>query len=382
MVRPQINTGRYVVLLATLALIGAARFTGPWAVALTTSVISVVLMLSLVVLVGYIGQLSLAQLAIAGISAFALMRFMSSSKVMNNSPVVVSGPGLPFIVAAPLAVATGNSMACGPRCGIRGVQLAIASIALALTIQEFVLEARDHRWRGRGPSQRPVPGRKCSDWTSGARSSDRSHRSVHLRGFHDRSRLDLDTAGRSTPRERHGTSSFSVRANERSPAAAVGVNVARTKIAAIALASAIAAVAGVMLALQRGALERQPIRILFRLIILAFAYIGGITSVWGAVIGGLSVAGGLLDYFIRDHVPSYIKYGAVVGGLLLTLNVVLNPANTPESFRVMRIGLKNRIAVDRSPTETMPKIVASVESRASADEAPTASQNYHERAPS
>ena len=160
MVRPQINTGRYVVLLAALALIGAARFTGPWAVALTTSVISVVLMLSLVVLVGYIGQLSLAQLAIAGISAFALMRFMSSSKVMNNSPVVVSGPGLPFIVAAPLAVAAGTlvgTLVGLPTLRIRGVQLAIASIALALTIQEFVLEARDHRWRGRGPHQPRTP---------------------------------------------------------------------------------------------------------------------------------------------------------------------------------------------------------------------------------
>jgi ABC-type branched-subunit amino acid transport system ATPase component len=83
---------------------------------------------------------------------------------------------------------------------------------------------------------------------------------------------------------------LAVRANERA-AAAAGINVARTKLTGFAIAAGIAGLAGVLQSYRLGSMRTDTYGLFVGLALFAFVYLGGITSVYGAVIGGLLVGG-------------------------------------------------------------------------------------------
>ena len=98
-----------------------------------------------------------------------------------------------------------------------------------------------------------------------------------------------------------GQQMLSVRANERA-AAAAGINVTNVKITAYAISSFIAGTAGWMYAYNFGSVSAARFGILIALGFVAFAYIGGITMVSGAVVGGLVATEGLIPYTIEEAV--------------------------------------------------------------------------------
>ena len=60
------------------------------------------------------------------------------------------------------------------------------------------------------------------------------------------------------------------------------------------------------------------------LAMIAFVYLGGITTVWGAVLGGMLVGGGLLSEFGSLHFEGITQaYINAVGGIGLIVNAVL-----------------------------------------------------------
>ncbi|HRE03386.1 MAG TPA: ABC transporter permease, partial [Ilumatobacteraceae bacterium] len=96
--------------------------------ALTVSIIGVVLMLSFVVLTGYLGQISLAQAAVAGVSGFAVAKLSTEH-----------GIGFPLapLLAALIATVAGCIIGIsGLR--VRGVQLAVVTLAGAVAIERLV----------------------------------------------------------------------------------------------------------------------------------------------------------------------------------------------------------------------------------------------------
>ena len=80
--------------------------------------------------------------------------------------------------------------------------------------------------------------------------------------------------------------------NERA-AAAAGVNVAGTKALSFAIAAAIAGLGGCVIAYRSGSADQDRFTYSQSLLFFAFAYLGGIARVSGALIGGLLVSGGL-----------------------------------------------------------------------------------------
>ena len=113
-----------------------------------------------------------------------------------------------------------------------------------------------------------------------------------------------------------GQRMVAVRANERA-AAAVGVNVRNVKIAGFTISSFIAGVAGVLYAYNFGSVSANRFSALTALGLIAFAYIGGITMVSGALdrrgdldrgvlpsrVGGVVRAVGNLGAAPRRRVP-------------------------------------------------------------------------------
>jgi branched-chain amino acid transport system permease protein len=117
---------------------------------------------------------------------------------------------------------------------------------------------------------------------------------------------------------------LAVRANERA-AAAAGVNVMRTKLLAFAFASAIAGVAGVMSAYQARSVSSASWVFFASLAVLAFAYLGGITSINGAMVGGLLFGNGLVTALGQHHYQGVLEYTSIIGGVAMIFTAISNP---------------------------------------------------------
>jgi branched-chain amino acid transport system permease protein len=128
-----------------------------------------------------------------------------------------------------------------------------------------------------------------------------------------------------------GQRMLAVRSNERA-AAAAGIKVAHVKFIAFALSSFIAGTAGWMYAYNFGSVNASRFGIVIALSFVAFAYIGGITMVGGAVIGGLIATEGLFSHFIETTVGPALfgteisgNWLLLFGGVVLILNLIMFP---------------------------------------------------------
>jgi branched-chain amino acid transport system permease protein len=316
----------YTVAGVAVAVVAASIFTGAWALAFTTTVISAILMLSYVVLTGYVGQISLAQLSLAGVAGFIMTRLMSNGTVDKLHPFAISGPGLPMILAFPLAVivAVIVGVVIGiPALRIRGVQLAVVTIAAALTLQSFYFE-NPSLTELRSGSGAAVPKPTLFGVDLGVASS---------RGLADRFSFSvfaivvLAICAVFVCNLRRGSAGrrmLAVRANERA-AAAAGINVAGTKILAFAIASGLAGVSGVLFAYQQQNISSANWTFFLGIGFLAFVYLGGITSVNGALVGAALAAGGIIAFFGKYHFHGLDKYTDILGGIGLIVTAVANP---------------------------------------------------------
>ena len=209
---------------------------GTWRSAVIGTFIAAVIGLSLVVVTGYAGQVSLAQLALAGTAAFSLS-------------TLTEDWGVPFPLAPLLAalVSTVIGVVVGlPALRTRGLTLGVVTLALAYAIEAVWFRNTDI-----------VP-------SSGARVTPPSMFGIDLGigagqefpriefGLVCLVTLVLVALGVAVLRRSTlGSAMLAVRANERS-AAAAGVNVVRVKVVSFALASFIAGLGGSLLAYRRG----------------------------------------------------------------------------------------------------------------------------------
>ena len=146
-----------------------------------------------------------------------------------------------------------------------------------------------------------------------------------------------------------GQQMLAVRANERA-AAAAGINVARVKITAYAISSFIAGTAGWMYAYNFGSVSAARFGILIALGFVAFAYIGGITMVSGAVIGGLVATEGLVPHFFQEILGISGNWTLLVGGLILIVTLIQNPEGVAGTTYRKRQASKRAAAAAASGT--------------------------------
>ena len=289
---------RVVVWAVVGTVVGGAAvlgFTGQDRMAVVTTLIGVLVCLSIVVLTGWSGQISLAQMAFAGVAGFSLSRL--ATEVGVPFPVA---PMLAALLAAAAGVAVGL-----PALRARGVSLAVVSLAGAVVVEEAVFK-RPTLTGGFGGSRVPQPaGLEPAGAAFGLLVL-----AVVVATAVALTRLRAADAGRRL---------LAVRANERA-AAAVGVNVAATRIGAFALSAFLAGVAGALLGYQQGQLSFGSFGVFVSLAYLAVAYLGGVAGVAGAVVGGLLVPNGLAFTLLDLG-----RYQLLVSGLGLMAVTVLAP---------------------------------------------------------
>jgi ABC-type branched-subunit amino acid transport system permease subunit len=261
-----------------------------------------------VVITGYVGQISLAQNAFAGISAFMVSHIGQSL-----------GLGFPLglILGALCAVVVGVVIGL-PAVRIRGVNLAVATLATASALDALVFN---------------------SSWFSGGYVG-RTVRVPHLLGLD----LGVSKSGSSlvfgifvlvitcllglfVARLRNapaGRMFIAVRSNERA-AASIGVDVARTKLFAFAISAFIAGIGGGLLAYQQVNINPASFTVWTSLTILAITYVGGVGRIAGAVAAGFLLASNGVMATLLDKLFSFNQYQALIAGLALMLTAVANP---------------------------------------------------------
>ncbi len=336
-------------LVLPFAAVVAAFFVlpGGWRVALLTSLIAAVLALSLVVLTGFVGQISLAQMAFAGVAGFALARFGGEMNV-------------PFPIAPILAalVATAFGVAVGlPALRVRGINLAIVTLAGGVAIQEFVFKNPDYTGSISGGGIH-IPDPEIFGVNLGLTAKGDLFRPAF--GVLVVTVLFLLVmAVTNLRRGTLGRRMLAVRANERA-AAAAGIDVASTKLVAFAISAFIAGIGGALIGYRFGTISDASYGLFASLTVLAFAYIGGITSVGGALVAGLVTAGGVFFFGLEQLTAgsgSSANMQLFIGGIALVVTAILNPQGIAGAFHRRARGARPRpglpapaVPVSGSPT--------------------------------
>ena len=291
------------------AVIALLTTSGSLRLAVIATMIYGIIALSQVVVTGYAGQVSLAQLTLAGVGAYSLSRLTENLD-------------LPFPIAPLLAACA--AMVIGvivglPALRVRGLPLMVATLALAVFCEAFWF--RNPSLNG-GLQGAPVESPSLFGIDLGIGSGEGYPRLAF--GILCLVVLTVVAYGVAALRRSGlGASMLAVRANERS-AAAAGINVGITKLIAFAIASFLAGLGGALLAYQQTLATAGTYAVFAGIGLFAVTYVAGVTSISGALLAGVIAPGGVM-YFVADKYGSFGDYYMLVSGILLVLTVVTSP---------------------------------------------------------
>jgi len=323
-----------IVLLIAGAAVAMQVFSPTWRLGLTTSLAATVVCLSLVVLTGFVGQISLAQMSLAGIAGFALSRFGDAW-------------GIPFPIAPLLAalVATVVGVLVSiPAIRVRGLHLAVVTIAAAVAIEEFIF--KNPRFTG-GLTGSPVPQPELFGFSLGIRGGPADFPRPAF-GFFVLAVAAAAAIGVALLRRSDlGRQMLAVRSSERA-AAAAGLNTARVKLIGATISSFLAGIGGTLMGYQQGQLSFETFSVFTSLVLLAVVYIGGVSSVSGGLVAGMMFSGGLMSTAI-DQWFGLGEYET----LILAIGLVLGAVANPEGVAGMVFRLKAHFRHAPSPSETV-----------------------------
>ncbi|MEY2451074.1 MAG: hypothetical protein QOD92_648 [Acidimicrobiaceae bacterium] len=253
-----------------------------------------ILGLSIVVLTGWAGQVSLGQIAFFAIGAtFGAKATEEWGLDLSLALLLSAGVG------AVVAVAVGL-----PALRRRGFYLAVITLAFSLATTSYFLNRDFFDWV---PTQRiPRPalfGRIGIDSPTGMYYVVLAVLVGCLVGL------------RGVRESRTGRALLAMRDNEKG-AQAYGLNATRTRLVAFALSGALASLAGCLFVHHQQAVGSQPYQPFQSLIVFTMVIIGGVTVPLGAVLGALYVQG--TQWFLPTE-WQFVASGIGVLGILLLL---------------------------------------------------------------
>jgi ABC-type branched-subunit amino acid transport system ATPase component/ABC-type branched-subunit amino acid transport system permease subunit len=265
--------------------------------------------ISLVLLIGWAGQISLGQLAFAGVGA-AVAGTMTAEVGADFFVSVLAAGASGAVLAAVIGV---------PALRMRGPYLAVVTLALAAAVEAFVLDPRYFGWLLPGSAsaiERPVLF-GLVDLTS-----DLAYYYFCLAVL-----VLVAFSCRSMRRGRAGRVLVAARDNPRA-AQSFGASVVSSQISAFAISGFVAALAGGLMAHLHGAVDAGTYATARSLELLAMVAIGGFSSLLGPVLG----AGYLVTF--RHNLPDYSLL-ATGAGMLVVLLVL------PGGFAQLVFGIRD-----------------------------------------
>lgn len=307
---PRVGSGRinlgWVIVWLVLAGVLALTLSDIWVIALTTGVVFGVILLSLVVVTGYAGQLSLAQVSIAGVAVL-----VGSKLVADHSWPMFPAALVGVAATVPVALLVGM-----PSLRTRGVMLGVVTLGLADALNAMVFQRDDVNGMGQGIN--------VGSASVFGVSIDQT---LHPRSYAVFSLVVLALAivvVANLRRSSVGKMLLAVRANERA-AAAIGVRVTFAKLYAFVVSGVIAGTAGILAAwevpyvvLNRSYDPFQSVNA------MVSGTLAGVGYISGAVVGGQALTPGGVGGQVIDNL-GFGNYLALITGVLLLITIVLSP---------------------------------------------------------
>jgi branched-chain amino acid transport system permease protein len=254
-----VRAAAFVPAVALLAMVAGDNLLD-----LTRALVYATLLLSLVLLTGYSGQISLAQYVFFGLGAFAMGKTFGGDSILSM--------GAAALIAVPLGVVIAL-----PALRLQGLYLALVTFALAQVSRDVIFQ--DTRVYGLGGVEVGRLQVLGLDF-----SSDRAFAALCGIVF------ALVAVGVLALRRGAFGRRLAALRDSQAACATLGLDVRRTKLAVFALSAAIAGLAGALhggLGFTAGQLDFEP---LFNVLLFLFAVVGGITTITGALVGGLLFA--------------------------------------------------------------------------------------------
>jgi branched-chain amino acid transport system permease protein len=326
-------------ILFVLVVASAFLLNSDWRIALEISVVAAIMCASLTVLTGFVGQISLMQMTLGGVAGFVLAKFCDAH-------------GIPFpfgpIIAAAAATVVGL-IAAVPALRIRGVNLAVVTLAAAVVIESFVYNLPAFEVGITTGSQANVKPPSLLGWAFGPYSPWKkifghpsgSVPSPYFTVFCMLVLMAVLGTVLWIRRSNLGRRMLAVRSNERA-AAAAGVSVPMTKMAAFAIAAFIAGIGGVLFSYSFEGVDTTFFSSINSLILIAVAYLGGISMVEGSPISGTLFQAGLFATFLSAIVHVNPEYAVYIAGIGLIFASINNPEGIAGSIRDARERVQRR----------------------------------------
>jgi len=268
---------------------------------------------SLVVVTGWVGQISLGHAGLVGVGAYVTGHVASGWKV--TFPINIL-----WAMAAGAAVA---AILGTVAVRVRGLYLAVATLIFSWTASEFLF--RQDWVTGSGTANVKAFGEPGTfpyfDWTA--------RRTFFYAGWAAVAAAVLLAANLRDSKT--GRAFFAVRGSEVA-AASLGISVQRTKLLAFAVSGALAGAAGNLLMIRDQVVTPDAFKVETSLFFLAIAVVGGLSSLGGAVAASIVFAA-LNEVFFRvDALAGWLE---VVPPILLTVVLLAyrgGLAALPEAF--------------------------------------------------
>lgn len=271
--------------------------------------------LSLNLLMGYAGQISLGQFALLGVGAF--------------TSGVITGPdklALPFALAVPAAAVMGGLIAflIGlPALRLRGLYLAVVTIAFNFAMEHSIFRAEFISGGSAGVAlPRPLAG-------TFAFSRDVDYLAVALVLLIAIWQIDVNVT-----RSKLGRAFQAIRADE-TIAASFAVDVRRYKLFAFVLSGAVAGVAGVMFGHLSRFVNSESFSYSRSLMLVIIVVIGGLGSRVGVLISSLFYA--LFPVLVIEWFGEGFRgWDLILGAVLLMYTLAKHPGGLAEAIQEAR----------------------------------------------
>jgi branched-chain amino acid transport system permease protein len=300
------------MVVVTLGVVGLFTLESEWRQAIILSAISGVMALSVIALTGFVGQISLATFALAGTAAFSMVKAGD-----------LLGLGFPWtpILGTLVAVIVGT-LAGLPAIRVRGLTLAIASLAAAVAVEQLLF-----KWdwltggiEGSRPDAPAIAGLDLQITASGANFPRKEFGILCLFALLFAMYVVVNLRRSATGRQW-----LAVRANERA-AEAIGISAPRVKLSANAVAAFLAGIAGTLTAYQHNIVSTTSFGAIKSLVLVAMTYLAGIAAPAAALLAGALTEKGLLTAGMDQMNDDASQYQFAISGLFLIIAAIKLPS--------------------------------------------------------
>jgi ABC-type branched-subunit amino acid transport system ATPase component/ABC-type branched-subunit amino acid transport system permease subunit len=274
-----------------------------WVDALTVSMGVAIVLLSIVVLTGYAGQLSLGQYAIAGFGAYVAGRLVAVFEIPFLLGLVAG-----VAAAVPLGVVFGL-----PAVRTRGINLAIVTLGLGTTMELMLFRNRSY-----------------TGGVQGTQVGNPDLFGYDIGSINHPARYGIFVVAMAmlavwvvsnVRRGRTGRRLIAVRTNERA-AASLGIDVMVAKLFAFAFAAAIAALGGILLAFRLSSISYQSFDNFTSVTYVGLGLVGGVGHLLGAFVGGTMATAGVNQEILESTWGGVGRWIQLISGIAILLTVL------------------------------------------------------------